>query len=745
MKPNNFPYVFFSVWLMAGVTLQATAQKIIRGQVLNSRQQPLPAASIGIRHSRTGTRADTAGNFTLSILVHDKVVLKVSSVGYQPKEVEVQAGDSAITVILEEEGVNLGEVVVVGAGSFEASDKAKSASLTPIDAVTVAGNGGDIANALRALPGAQQIGEQEGLFVRGGTGEEAKQFVDGALLPHPNFSSVPGVPQPARINPFLFKGILFSSGGYSALYGQAMSSALILETVDLPDQSSASLHIFPMSVGAGFQLLDKDRKSSYGINARYGDQTWYNNLVGARPDFFYGPEYLTGDANFRIKTSKTGMLKFYSNYGYNHTGMRNPDVDSTGLLSSFELKGFNVYNNLSYRESLRHQWKVEAAIAYNYFKEDVANQLLDAKKVPVFIPVYPYDQKNNSRNKRSDFAQARVVMTRLFRRRQAIRFGGEYFYNKDSYAYNDTLHALHDNLVAAFAEGDVYIARNIAAKIGVRTEYTSLLRRMSVVPRISLAYRFPDAGQINVAYGVFYQKPEDVYLLQTRELNLSRAEHYLVNYQYKANNRLIRMEGYYKRYRNLVTAQPAVANEGTGYARGIELFFRDKRTLKHVDYWITYTYLDTKRRFLDFPVSMRPAFATPHTASLVVKRFFQEINLSANLAYTLATGRPYYNIQTNAADEAYVADHGTTNTYSVLNLSFAYMFSLFKGWKNKDFSGIGLGMNNVLGKEQVFGYNFSYNGLNKLPITQPAARTFYFGIFMTFGIDRRDDFMNENL
>lgn len=745
MKPNNFPYVFFSVWLMAGMTLQATAQTVIRGKVLNNKQQPLPAASIGVKPSRIGTRADTAGNFVLSLLVHDKVVLKVSSVGYQPKEVEVAAGDSMITIVLEEENVSLGEVVVVGAGSFEASDKAKGASLTPIDAVTVAGNGGDIANALRALPGAQQIGEQEGLFVRGGTGEEAKQFVDGALLPHPNFSPVPGVPQPARINPFLFKGILFSSGGYSALYGQAMSSALILETVDLPDQSSASLHVFPMSVGAGFQQLGKDRKSSYGVNARYGNQTWYNNLVGAKPDFFYGPEYLTGDANFRIRTSKTGMLKFYSNYGYNHTGMRNRDADSAGLLSSFELKGFNVYNNLSYHESLRHQWKIDAAIAYNYFKENVANQLLDAKKAPVFIRVYPYDQKNNSRVMRSGFAQARVVMSKLFRRRQALRFGGEYFYNKDRYTHNDTLHSLQDNLVAAFAEGDVYIAKQLAVKVGVRAEYTTLLRRMNVAPRVSLAWRFPDAGQINVAYGIFYQKPEESYLLQNRDLSLSRATHYLVNYQYKANNRLFRVEGYYKRYHNLVTTLPAIANDGKGYARGIEFFFRDKRTLKGVDYWITYTYLDTERRFLDFPISLRPAFTTPHTASLVVKRFFQEINLSVNLAYTLATGRPYYDIQTHANGATYVADQGTTNTYSALNLSFAYMFSLFKGWKNKDFSGIGLGMNNVFGREQVFGYNYSVNGLYKLPITQPAARTFYFGIFMTFGIDRRDDFINENL
>ena len=80
-----------------------------------------------------------------------------------------------------------------------------------------------------------------------------------------------------------------------------------------------------------------------------------------------------------------------------------------------------------------------------------------------------------------------------------------------------------------------------------------------------------------------------------------------------------------------------------------------------------------------------------------------------------------------------------------MNLSFAYLFTMFKKWKNKDFSGIGLGMNNVFGRAQVFGYNYSYDGNNKAPITLPAARTFYFGLFMSFGTDKRDDFINNNL
>ena len=240
---------------------------------------------------------------------------------------EIVLNDSIIhlDIVLDFESKTLGDVVVISVGSFEASDKAKGAALTPIDAVTVAGNGGDIANALRTLPGTQTIGEEEGLFVRGGTNAEAKQFVDGALLPSPNFASVPGLPQPARLNPFLFKGILFSSGGYSALYGEAMSSALILETVDLPDKSSAALHIFPQNVGAGFQELAQNNKSSYGINAGYGNLQFYNRIVPQIPDYFKGPEYFSADGNFRIRTGKTGMLKFYCNYGYSNIGIRNTD------------------------------------------------------------------------------------------------------------------------------------------------------------------------------------------------------------------------------------------------------------------------------------------------------------------------------------------------------------------------------------------------------------------------------------
>ncbi|MGN6214047.1 TonB-dependent receptor [Parafilimonas sp.] len=722
-----------------------TAQTIVKGTVTDKKKAPVENASIKIKNTAEATISDSTGIFSFITHAKGNQVITVSSIGFEKAEKQITVNGSTIIVniSLGVEEKNL-KPVIVSAGSFEASDKAKGASLTPMDAMTVAGNGGDISNSLRSLPGAQQIGDKEGLFVRGGTNEETKQFIDGTLMPVPNYASVPGIIQPARINPFLFKGVLFNTGGYSALYGEALSSALILESVDLPDESSASLHLFPMAQGAGFQKLAKNKKSSWGVNGNYGNYSLYNNIVKQHYDFTHAPEYISGDANLRIKTNNGGMLKFYTNYGYNHTGVRSQDIDSAALNSLFNNKGSNLYANLSYRQPLQNKWKLDAAIAYNFSDQKITNRLIDSIDKAVDAGYYPFNTKNNNINTRQNFAQARIVFTKAFRRNQALRFGAENFYTNHVYHYNNALSQFNDNLTAAFAEGDVYIAKNIAAKIGMRAEHSTLLNKTNLAPRLSLAYRLHNGGQFNMAYGIFFQKPGVIYFLQNNNLNYTRATHYVLNYQRKFNNRLIRIEAYYKQYKNLLTTFPDTATNGNGYAKGIELFFRDKRTFKNFDYWISYTYLDTKRKFLNYPRALQPNFATPHTASVAIKRFFPDINFNANLSYSLATGRPYYNIQ-HSENKTIVADEGKTNMYSQMNLSFAYLFTMFKNWKHKDFSGIGFGINNVFGTKQTYNYNYSYNGAFKTPVTMPATRSFYLGLFMTFGIDRRDDFINDNL
>jgi hypothetical protein len=166
---------------------------------------------------------------------------------------EIILNDSIIHLGIEIdlESKTLGDVVVINVGSFEASDKARSCTDTDRRG-NCCRNGGDIANALRTLPGHKRSVKKKA-FLCVGHQCKSKTIRGWRAFAVSQFCQRSGLPQPARLNPFLFKGILFSSGGYSALYGEAMSSALILETVDLPEKSSASLHIFPQHVGAGFQ------------------------------------------------------------------------------------------------------------------------------------------------------------------------------------------------------------------------------------------------------------------------------------------------------------------------------------------------------------------------------------------------------------------------------------------------------------------------------------------------------------
>jgi len=254
------------------------------------------------------------------------------------------------------------------------------------------------------------------------------------------------------------------------------------------------------------------------------------------------------------------MLKFYTNYGQSNVGMRNPDVDSTNLLSSFNLTNTNVYSNVSYRESLGNSWKIDAVAAYNYLGVSVANQLLDRKHQPVFLNTYPYNQKDFTTDVRSVSGQGRFVLRKQYSHNQALRFGAEYFRTRDDinsrYPGADTLTRLKDNLVAGFAEGDIFLFPAMALKAGLRAEYSSQMKESRLAPRISLAYRFHGGGQVNMAYGVFYQKPEDIYFVQKPDLHFTQASHYILNYQKKAGNRLFRVEAYYKLYKDLVTTVP---------------------------------------------------------------------------------------------------------------------------------------------------------------------------------------------
>jgi hypothetical protein len=143
-----------------------------------------------------------------------------------------------------------------------------------------------------------------------------------------------------------------------------------------------------------------------------------------------------------------------------------------------------------------------------------------------------------------------------------------------------------DNLSSGFAEADIFLSNKFAMKLGVRGEYSSFLEDFNVAPRISLAYKSSEKGQFSFAYGDFYQNPLAESLKFDSSLDFEKTSHYILNYQYLSDGKTFRAEAYYKDYDGLVkydTEMPQFNSEynnaGSGYASGIDIFWRDNKSI----------------------------------------------------------------------------------------------------------------------------------------------------------------------
>jgi vitamin B12 transporter len=732
------------------------AQTIISGKVTDNKKHPLRGVSVSIKDSYDGGTSDSLGNFNFTTSEKGAKVLTASYTSYKNFVQPITINSTqpiTINISLKEEITEMSAVIVT-AGSFAAGDNKRAAVLNSIDIATTAGSNADITAALKTLPGTQQIGEQEGLFVRGGEGYETKQYIDGTLVNNPYYSSVPDIAQRGRFSPFLFKGTVFSTGGYSAQYGQALSSVLLLESIDLPEKSEIDASISPLVAGIGTQQLAKNKKSSWGFSYDYVNVGLYFSLVKQTPDYFKIPQFHNADANFRIKTKRGGMIKYYTTFAYSDLGLRRQDVDSLNLKNAFALANHNWYNNLSYRENLGRGWKMNLGTSFSTNLDNIQQQVQDSSNQPKQFDSTAFwmQAKNFTVRSLQNLAQVKAVFEKKLTGISSIRFGSEYWYAYNKPVFNDTLHTQIDNYSAAFAEASIFLTNDIAAQIGTRVEHSSLINRSDISPRISLAYKTGKDAQVSVAYGTFYQKPEAQQLYYSTNVGFTKATHYIINYQKLNTQRIFRVEAYYKKYDALVEQIPlnytynyyAYDNSGSGYAKGLDIFFRDKKSIKNFDYWISYSYVDTKRQFLNYPMQMQPDFAATHTASIVTKRFITKIKSGFNLTYSWASGRPYYDIQLNSNSKYFIANQGKTPCYNSLNFSAEYIPSI--GKKNpKAFIVLFASMTNVLGTTQIYGYNYSFSGLYKSPIEPPASRFYFIGCFVSWGVDRTQDAINNNL
>ncbi|WP_338394549.1 TonB-dependent receptor [Fulvitalea axinellae] len=702
--------------------LYSFSQTTISGTVKDKAGEPLFGANIFLEGTYDGAGTDNEGRFEFSTGEKGKHILVIRFVGFKEKKVQISIDEKPITkdVILKPDASSL-DAVVISAGSMSADDSKRNTILKPLDIVTTAGATGDLYGAIQTLPGTQKVEEDGRLFVRGGDAYETKTFVDGLWVPKPYNSRTPDMPSRGRFSAMMFRGTHFNSGGYSAEYGEALSSTLLLETYDLPERSETGLSFMTHGIGASH----KHSGDNYGIigELNYFNLAPYMNVIPQDVEFDKMPENFQGQLIYRAKTSKTGILKTYFSYQTSKAGVYYNDLDRSEKYK-VGLRNNNLYLNANWKEAIGKKWMVYAGLvsAWNTDLLDVENRLEEEKKEFAFQAKLKFE---------GDLAEGLTLKTGLehFRNPYRYKYGLPSGYSGDFESKR--------SFSVLFSETEWWVDNRLAFRAGLRSTLTHSDNKAQFSPRFSAAYKLNAEGQLSLAWGKFRQSPRPIDRIYNSELKTEYAEHYILSYLYSRNKRNLKIEAYAKRYDGLVTfeneKQPdTYSNGGDGYAAGLDVFWHDRQSIKNLEYWISYGYVDTERFYRGFPKKAKPKFASDHNLSVVTKYFVRSIDTQFGLTYSFSSGRPY----NHPADDTFNGREAQAN--HDISLSASYLTEI-KG----NFTILFVSLRNALALDKVYGYRFSqvpniHNEYSKEAIVPPARIGVFVGLFVNIAHNKKE-------
>ncbi|HEV2480483.1 MAG TPA: TonB-dependent receptor, partial [Puia sp.] len=357
--------------LYAQTATTVSTQTTVTGTVTNEKGQPLPYASAYFKGSTDAGTADSSGVFSITTRLKGPQVLVLSAVGWKETEYPLVIEDYKHPLTFRLRPVeNQLSTVVITAGTIEATNDRLLSIVKPVDVLSNASSTGDIVGAFQNFPGVQRNGgDQSGLFVRGGDATETMMILDGTTVQDPFYSAVPGVGQRSRFNSFQVKGMSFSTGGYSAKYGQALSSVLDLQSTDLPEKTTYSVGAnIAGLMFAGSQKMDNNGLEYSGTYTNFGP---YYALSKTNFDFYQKPENTNLSARWISKTNNDGLFKMSVNYGLGNSGTIVPDPNDPAITIPFGLHNENLAFNSSYKTPLTSKLRLFTAVGYSVNQDHI--------------------------------------------------------------------------------------------------------------------------------------------------------------------------------------------------------------------------------------------------------------------------------------------------------------------------------------------------------------------------------------
>ena len=227
----------------------------------NKTKQPLDNVNIALKGTGIGTISDTLGNFTLKYEQKGNYILQISRIGYKNEEITIQNPSLLLMFYLKQKPV-LTEGITVFGKKLQKQDQTKK--ITANEILKIPYIKADPIISLKAFAGVATPTDYLGiLYVRGSGSDENLYLLDGIELPYLfHFGGAQTI-----VNPMAVEEVSFEPGGFSAQFGNRLSSVIRIKSRQPTGKSILRFRCDPTEIAAFYTAALSDN-ISYRISAR---------------------------------------------------------------------------------------------------------------------------------------------------------------------------------------------------------------------------------------------------------------------------------------------------------------------------------------------------------------------------------------------------------------------------------------------------------------------------------------------
>ena len=715
---------------------------MISGTIQDENKLPLAMVNVQLIGTYDGDATDAKGKFVFKTDKFGDNVLRASLVGYDPVNLKLTlaGGDSLVLKIeMSEFALRLKDVTVTGS-AFTTGDESKALTLHSLDVLTTPGAAADIFRVIQTFPGVAAVDEGSGLFVRGGDVSETTIILDQATVVHPyKYESSTGGFF-GTIPPFLVGGTFFSSGGFSARYGNALSGVMAMESMNMPLKPACMIGVglAAGSLAVSAPVISDKLGVRISGNKSFTDAMFRMN--GFRNRFTVPPDGMDGNVSLIWKYSPSAQLKFFNFINTDRIGVRVNEPSFEGVYDSHET---NWFHNLQWSEA-SERWLLKGSLSLNRF---LTEQELGSFHLKPSDDTYKarFDAETNlDDDQRLSFGAESEKMVN--------RYEGTVPQNSFVLDPRESVYVLDQEYssvrIGVYSEYEFKLSRKIMTSAGIRSDYYDLSKEAVVDPRVSLRYDLSKELHAQASWGIYHQFAQPYLYNRVNgnpQLTAQSARHMTVGTEYSTDLIMCRMELYFKTYSDLVLKSTSMnyLNLGDGTAKGLDFFLKYGGFLRTpVSGWVSYSYLHSRRlqaRDLVESVVYEQApspFDITHNFTVVGKIQLIQF-LSCELSFRYATGKPVTPVIgaiQSAGAYYYEPIQGSINSERLpdffrVDASLAY----FLPFGDSNSATVYVAVSNLLDRDNPVDYLYSVDYSQRRLRTTDYRRSIYFGVAISFG------------